>query len=302
MDDIIPPTSAAPSSGSTVVTSEETLASGVTHRVEAAPNGTQVDVIDTDLTASEVVPKIIASHIELAGGKVAAAALTPAEWQLQTHAIAVVNGGYFGDEHPDGTKDVVGLLVQAGHVRHAAPPLRGAGSPGIKPGYYMRSAFGIMADGTPSITWAATALGKPQQVLSYAHPTARTVRKGVDWPAWEAVGCGPSIFQNGKSVITARQERLASPEERPRTFLAYDLVVGVPTHFVIGVAASATYTDISGFLKQYYQHHYGTTPEAAMCVDGGSSTQLTYQSQDGIHSPIDTGIAVPDCIALCPKR
>ena len=92
-----------------------------------------------------------------------------------------------------------------------------------------------------------------------------------------------------------------SPEERPRTFVAYDLVAGVPTHFLIGVAASATYSEVAGFLKQYYRKYYDSTPEAAMCVDGGSSTQLTYEAPDGIHSPIDTGIAVPDCIALYRK-
>ena len=302
VSDILPAGSSGSASASSGVTvSDETLMPGVVHRVETADNGTQVDIIDTDLSAAQVVPKVIASHVELSGGKVAAAALTPAEWQLQTHAVAVVNGGYFGEEHADGTKDVVGLLVQAGRVRHAAPPLRGAGSPGVQAGYYMRSACGVMSDGTPSITWAGTEVGHPQRVLSYAHPTAKVVRGGTEWPVWEAVGCGPTLYQHGRSVVTARQERLVSPEERPRTFLAYDVVAGVPAHFVIGVAASATYSEVATFLKQYFNKFYNSNPEAAMCVDGGSSTQLTYLGQDGVHSPIDTGIAVPDCIALCRK-
>lgn len=279
----------------------ETLARGVVHRAIPLGVGVEIDVIDTDLSSSNVVPRVRADRIEMNGGRVTGGALTPAEWQMETDAIAVVNGGYFGAEHSDGTKDVVGLLVESGRVRHAAPPLLGTGSASIRPGYYARSAFGVSAGGIPSITWAGTEAGHSQHLLSFSRPTGAPLRAGSPWRVSDAIGCGPMLFYNGNSVITDRQERLVSADERPRTFVAYDTLNSRPRHFLIGTASSVTYPELAAFLSQYYGHYYGTVPNAAMCVDGGSSTQLTYRGQDGIHTPLDTGVTVPDCITLSKR-
>jgi exopolysaccharide biosynthesis protein len=115
------------------------------------------------------------------------------------------------------------------------------------------------------------------------------------------VGCGPTLIQAGKTVVTDRRERLASPGARPRTFVAYDGPPGRPTHFVLGVASALTFPDLAVFLQDYFTRYDATRAEAAMCLDGGASTQLSFRQGNAVQSPLATGVSVPDAVILRPQ-
>ena len=293
----VAPTVSAETSAAGAAT--ETLAPGVRHRAIPVGDG-GVDVVDVDLTRTQTRLTVQTEGITRAGGVVVGQAWTPHEWLSKTGALAAVNGGYFGP-YQDSTsrKDFVGLLVQKGRVRHAAPPLYGAGSAAIKRGQYVRSAFGLMADGTPSIVWAATDPGSPQSLHIYDAPMGQ---RGAVWPVWDAVGCGPTLISAGRVSVTQSSERLASPGARPRTFVAYDGSPGHPRHFVFGIASGMTFQTLAAFLHDYFPRYTQSAAQAAMCLDGGASTQLSYRLNRQVQSPMETGVTVPNALLLLPGR
>ena len=139
------------------------LAPGVVHRAIATGESSGIDVIDTDLATARAYWHFVTGGTVLSQGQIVGQAETPRDWLIRWGGLAAVNGGYFGEyEDAQGRKDYVGLLVQKGKVRHAAPPLTGQGSAAIPRGRYVRSAFGLTAAGRPMIVWAATEPGRPQ--------------------------------------------------------------------------------------------------------------------------------------------
>ena len=270
----------------------ETLAPGVVHRSIPIGDGTGIEIVDVDMAHSPARPAIATGTVRHGRGP----AWTPQDWLTKTGALAAVNGGYFGQEDADGHKEFVGLLVRHGRVAHPAPPLTGRGSATLKPGRYVRSAFGLTRAGRPLIAWAATtpALGAYDAPLIRPHALR-------PWPAVDAVGCGPTLIQCGWVVVTDRLERLASPEARPRTFVAYDGPKGHPGHFVLGIASGMTYQDLAVFLLAYFPRCDKTRAQAAMCLDGGASTQLSYWQDHAVQSPRFTGVTVPDAVVLLPR-
>jgi exopolysaccharide biosynthesis protein len=274
------------------------LAPGVVHRAIPTTAGAGIDLVDLDLARSKWRFAIETCEIALSNGRVVGQAYTPHEWLTRTHAFMAVNGGYFGAEDGAGRKEFVGLLVQKGRVRHAAPPLSGSGSATIRKGQYVRSAFGLGPDGTPIIRWAATEPSRPQAVRSYAGPMRS---ESAPWAAWNAVGCGPTLISQGKIVVTQYQERLVSPGPEPRTFVAYDRVNGQPKHLVVGIASGSDFGRLAAFLSRYFPKYDGTTADDAMCLDGGASTQMTYTLNGVTQSPRETGVTVPDALVLLPK-
>ncbi len=299
-----PRTASAPSpstanSPSVPADAADTLAPGVVHRAIPTTAGAGVDLVDINLAQSHCRLTIQTRGITLAGGRVVGQAYTPHEWLIRTHAIMAVNGGYFGMEDAAGRKEFIGLLVQKGRVRHAAPPLTGSGSATIRRGQYVRSAFGLLPDGTPQIVWAATEPSRPQALQCYAGPMRR---ESAPWTIADAVGCGPTLISGGRGVITQYQERLVSPGPEPRTFVAYDSVNGKPRHLVIGIASGSDFAALAAFLSRYFPRYDGTHAEAAMCLDGGASTQMAYSFNGTVQSPRETGMTVPDALVLLPAR
>lgn len=264
-------------------------------------DGTGVDLIDVDMRTAHVSLQIATEHIGRAGGIIGGQAYTPRDWLGKAHALAAVNGGYFGREGTEGRKEFVGLLVQNGRVRHAAPPLIGRGSTQTKAGRYVRAALGLSKDGTPTIAYAATDPGRPQTLRSY--PSAAMHGPGTPWPVQSGVGCGPMLIQDGQVRVTDRQERLASAGALPRTFVAYSIGSCRPSHVVVGIASGIEYRALAAFLLHYFPRYDHTQARAAMCLDGGASTQLSYRAgQPGaVQSPRDTGITVPDAVVLVPR-
>lgn len=277
----------------------EILAPGVMHRSIPIGDG-GIDAIEVDLTRTRARLTVQTEGITRAGGVVVGQAWTPHEWLTKTNALAAVNGGYFGPyEDSTSRKDFVGLLVQKGRVRHAAPPLHGAGSAVIKRGQYVRSAFGLMPNGTPSIVWAATDPGSPQSLHTYDAPMGK---RGAVWPVRDAVGCGPTLISAGRVSVTQSSERLVSPGSRPRTFVAYDGPPDHPRHFVFGIASGMTFQTLAVFLHDYFPRYTRSAAQAAMCLDGGASTQLSYRLNGQVQSPMETAVTVPDALVLLPGK
>lgn len=264
-------------------------------------DGTGVDLIDIETQTARVSLQIATEHIGRAGGIIGGQAYTPRDWLGKAHALAAVNGGYFGRESTDGRKEFVGLLVQNGRVRHAAPPLIGRGSTQTKAGRYVRAALGLAKDGTPAIAYAATDPGRPQTLRCY--PSAAMHGPGTPWPVQNVVGCGPMLIQDGHARVTDRQERLASAGALPRTFVAYSAGSRRPSHIVIGMASGMEYQSLAAFLLRYFPRYDHVPARAAMCLDGGASTQLSYRAglPGAVQSPRDTGITVPDAVVLVPR-
>ncbi len=279
----------------------DTLAVGVTHRAIGMDNGTGVDLIDVDMTRAHVSLRIVTEGIGRAGGMIGGQARTPHEWLDKTHALACVNGGYFGREDSAGHKEFVGLLVQGGRIRHAAPPLTGRGGTRARAGRYVRSVLGFDQTGLPTIAYAATDPGHPQALRIY--PAAALHGRGIPWQPQSGVGCGPMLVHDGRSAVTDRQERLASDGALPRTFAAYDKGAQGPGHFVIGMASGMEYRDLAAFVVRYFDRYDHTQAQAAMCLDGGASTQLSYRTEaaQSAQSPRETGVTVPDAVVIAPR-
>lgn len=276
----------------------DVLAPGVVHRAIPLTADTGTDVIDLDLDRAQARWGVETWGIQRASGRVVGRSFTPRDWLTRLGGLAAVNGGYFGAEDGAGRKEFVGLLVQGGRVRHAAPPLHGEGSPTIRRGRYVRSAFGLASDGTPGIVWAATDTGKPQSLHTFAAPMGG---RGAEWRVAQAIGCGPTLISGGKVVVTQYQERLVSPGPRARTFVAYDLADGKPRHLLVGTASGADFHALAAFLAAYFPRYDGTRAEAAMCLDGGASTQMTFRLNGALQSPRETGVTVPDALVLRPS-
>lgn len=290
-----PPATAAPGPAT------DELAVGVVHRALPTGDGQGIDLIDVDLGRASVTIGVATEGVKMVRGSVTGAAYTPHEWLDRTGALAAVNGGYFGAEVAPGRKEFVGLLVQGGRVRHAAPPLEGHGSAAVPAGRYVRSAFGVTRAGAPAIAWAATEPGRPQSLRAYARPAATRLRPDGVWRAETAVGCGPRLIRGGRVVTTDRLERLVSPGPEPRTFVAYDRGPGGrPAHFVLGMASGMAYRDLADWLRGYFPQYDHTPAADAMCLDGGASTQLSYRQGGAVRSPRETGVTVPDAVVLLP--
>ncbi len=207
---------------------------------------------------------------------------TPQDWLERTHALAVINGGYFGQETAGGRVEIIGLLVQNGKVVHAAT--------------ISHAVLAIASDGLPVLIWAVSRRGvvvasdfpEPDGGEGRCHPP-------------QAVGCGPMLIHNGQVVVTDRQEALVSPGALPRTFVALGGSAS-QQHFVMGMASGSEYRDLARFLRDYFPRYDGLRARDAMCLDGGASTQLTYRTSGGAtQSPRFTGVAVPDVVLLLPQ-
>ena len=107
------------------------------------------------------------------------------------------------------------------------------------------------------------------------------------------------LIYDGVINVTDREERLVSEGPLPRTFVAYD---NPRRHFIVGTASAITFDDLAVFIKSYFPKHDGTQVEAAMCVDGGASSQMSYLNKGAVKTPRDTDVAVPDCVMIVPGK
>lgn len=244
-----------------------------------------------------ILPTVIAEQVDRIGGNHVGNARTVADWVDRTHAIAGVNGGFFGDTYDSEGKrrQIVQMAVVADSV--VAP----GGAVKTMPGTdrrYLRSAIGFTAGGHPRIEWAAgTRRLGPRKASGPESPFV--VRP---WDVQSAVSCGPRLIHRGAIRITAQEERLASPRRTARTFVAYDESEGSAGHLILGIADAMRYEEVAAYLADYFEREHGTRVAEAMCLDGGASSQLVARTKSGIEDLRPTGVHVPTAILLTTKK
>lgn len=275
-----------------------TVSSGVIFS-RSGPRGDGFQTLAIDLAKAPVRPVVAAQNVSRQGNNFVGDAFTVRDWCEKNAAVGGLNGGYFGVTYDDigSRKQIVQLAVVNGKVVAPGSDTPSSRTPGER---YLRSAIGFYADGTPEITWAT---GTVKNIIrTYASPTNpdhRKTWKGIQY----AVACGPRLYARGTRRITDKEERLVSPGNLIRAFVAYDTDrAGKPVHFVMGRADSASYTEVADFLESFFTKQYKTKPHEAMCLDGGSSGQLVYKSGNELVDAEPTGVRVPTALLLVPKR
>lgn len=257
------------------------VADGVEYRYipEGSPlvHGTHSDalVLDVDLKSPRVRIRIAADQpIQRSGGRAFAVAHTVRDWCEKQNALGGINGGFFGVTDGD-MKQAQGLLVVQGQVYGQGRWVRSTRKPEEA---FVRCALGFSGQGVPHIGWVTSNADNRMQVFD--RPLAPAAHHG--WHVSSAVACGPRLIAQGTLKITDHEERLMSPSALPRTFVAYDIdgkgAHAVPHHLVMGIAMEMTYNDVATFLQAYFQKQHGAVCAEAMCLDGGSSSQLVFRN------------------------
>lgn len=234
-------------------------------------------ILDIDLGSPTVRLQVAADNPERRNtGQVFGTAHTVRDWCLMNKAFAGVNGGFFGKTEGD-QKQAEGMLAVDGKIYNSGRWIKSTRRPGES---FLRCAFAIGVDGSPHIGWAICHSGGEMDLynrpLSPANSTSLRVTS--------AVACGPRLVAGGKEDVTDAKERLVSGSAVPRTFVAYDVAHDarsgqiLPKHFVMGIAMQMTYHEVALFLRNYYRVQHHTECAEAMCLDGGSSSQLTFHA------------------------
>lgn len=252
-------------------------------------------VLDLDLQKSDLKLRIAVEKDEAVNGRTYAASNTVREWCRQAEALGGVNGGFFGTT--DGTrKETIGLLATEGVIRSSGRLVR---SPEHPERQFARCVFGLDGEGTPHIGWAVGQRGRGALLTEYSTPLNPI--SACFWKADAAVACGPRLVEAGRVNVTDRQERLVSPPPLRRTFVAYSLEKGKPRHLVLGIANAMTFENVASFLQSYFRAYHGTACAEAMCLDGGSSTQLAYRTPTGYSNAIAGRVTVPTALLIVKK-
>jgi exopolysaccharide biosynthesis protein len=274
----------------------QTVAPGVSYHefAEGDPlaGSSAAHILDIDLAAPGVAVRIAAKNPKLQKGRVYGDALLVREWCAEQGAVGGINGGYFG--LTDGArKEVIGLLATDGVIRTAGQIVHSKDHP---PKRFVRSVFGLDEQGKPHIGWAVGQRGRGALLTEYVAPL--TPAKERFWKVRCAVGCGPRLIMGGQNHITDHEERLVSAPPLKRTFVGYSLENGKPRHLVLGIGLSMTFADTASFLQKYFLRQYKVRCAEAMCLDGGSSTQLVYRGPGGYADTRPTPVTVPTAILV----
>ncbi len=267
---------------------QTTVAQGVLYRYipegDILVQGTRSDalILDVDLRTPGLRVEAAAEHAaRQPNGAVFADAHTVREWCQQTHAIGGINGGFFGKTQGE-TKEVMGLLLTGGQV---LSPGRKVRSPSNPSNQFVRCALGFTASGTPRIGWLTS--DRDNGVHSVNRPLNPTSNQL--WNLRSAVSCGPRLIADGQLMVTDHEERLVSPRALPRTFVAYDMEgkgrARRPRHLLLGIAMEMTFADVAAFTQRYFRTMHHTECADALCLDGGSSSQLVYRDPAHAANP-----------------
>ena len=241
-------------------------------------------LLDVDLRTPGVHIDVAAESVaKQSGGAVSGVAHTVREWCVQRHALGGINGGFFGKTQGE-SKEVMGLLMSEGRILNPGRKVRSPSNPANQ---FVRAALGFTAAGMPRIGWLTS-----DQV----------------WNLRSALACGPRLIAEGALVLTDREERLVSPRALPRTFVAYDMEGtgrnARPRHLVLGVVMEMTFADVAVCLQRYFRTVHHTECADALCLDGGSSSQLVYhdpQQPDAPNAFIDARpgfVTVPTALLI----
>jgi hypothetical protein len=277
----------------TVSTPELTVPGVSIRRVQAGP--ATVRLIDADLNAPHIRVEVAADDIAIREGVVTGRVRTVPAWLEKTGAIAGINGGFFGKRVGADYREIIGLLKLDGRVRVAAPTYRAKPSGQT----YSRSALGLLRTGSPRFAWVTSRPGSPQLLRS--HEEAEFTGPGEPWDVHQALACGPRLIRDGKTEISYRGERLASPGALPRTFVGTAVTPQGARRLVLCAADGMEFEDCARFLDEYFRRQYGVPCADAMCLDGGASTQAAWRNspQDSqISTDLYASTAVPTALLV----
>lgn len=277
----------------TVSTPEVTVPGISIRRVQAGP--ATVRLIDADLNAPHIRVEVAADDIAIRDGVVTGRVRTVPEWLEKTGAIAGVNGGFFGKRVGEDYREIIGLLKLNGRVRVAAPTYRARPSGNA----YSRSALGLRRNGSPRFAWVTSRPGSPQILRS--HDSAEFTDPGDTWDVHQALACGPRLIRDGKTEISYRGERLASPGALPRTFVGTAVTPDGTRRLVLCAADGMEFEDCARFLTEYFRRQYGVACADAMCLDGGASTQAAWRGSakdSQISTELYASTAVPTALLV----
>jgi hypothetical protein len=271
------------------------LAQGVVLRHWDAA-GSAVWLLDIDLKTPGLRLEVAAEDEAVQEGRVFADSHTVREWCRKKNALGGINGGFFGKTMQE-RKEVLGLLATEGIVRSSG---RLTHSPGNPQRRFVHSVIGFGENagtpGLPRIGWAVAERGHGALLTAYNQPLNPTAQDY--WQVRSAVACGPRLISEGSVHVTDREERLVHPPAVPRTFVAYSRENGTPRHLVLGIGLSLTFRETADLLQNYFRETHQTACAEAMCLDGGSSSQLTYRTAAGWQDARATAITVPTAILL----
>jgi len=288
--------SGAPSGAAAGHTAPQTVAPGVTYHEysegEPLSGSSAAHILDIDLAAPGVAVRVAAKNPALRKGRVYGDAFLVRDWCANQGAVGGINGGYFG--LTDGArKEVIGLLATDGVIRSAGQIVHSKDHP---PKRFVRSVFGFDEQGKPHIGWAVGQRERGSLLTEYATPL--TPAKERFWKVRSAVGCGPRLITGGQTHIMDHEERLVSAPPLKRTFVGYSIENGKPRHLVLGIGLYMTFADAASFLQKFFLQQHKVRCTEAICLDGGSSTQLVYHIPGGYADTRPTPVTVPTAILV----
>lgn len=173
--------------------------------------------------------------------------------------------------------------------------------------YPVRSAFGMMADGTFEAQWAycvntssklhygfPSALGNDEQTSTFmtSAPTTET-EGGVQWSPQEAIGGGPRLVENGVNVANVNYWKevldaggTAGYSRQPRT--AIGATEG--NILIMIVADGRSMRDSDGYtLSELADKFISLGATNAINLDGGGSSCIVGKDGEVLNRPSDSG-------------
>jgi hypothetical protein len=251
-----------------------------------------------------------ASNVEWAVDSVAPGSRTALEFYQQSskRAHVVLNGGYFGASTLNQSFSVI---VKDGVL--AAPGVKQL-TRGGNIYFPTRAAFGRMADGSVSATWAYP-VGTANTLHSYPLPSPNDSSKppkaapdamfpagATAWTPREAIGGGPMLIRNGSKLITATEEvfdtasGIGAASGAPRSAIARLANGHVVLMVVDGRSAASRGVSLSELADMLL--NLGATD--AMNLDGGGSSTLVVNGvvvnapSDGVLRSIPSVVVFRD--------
>ncbi|WP_395142690.1 phosphodiester glycosidase family protein [Armatimonas sp.] len=256
------------------------VAEGVTFRTDKA-SGAQTLTVDN--TLARIRPIVVAENLQHLRNNLVGDAKTVHEWAQKYGAVAGVNGGFFGESYDSlgRRKQLVQLCVVEGKIV----------APGTPVGTALRSAIGFTQSGKPEIAWVVGT--EKDGARRYEKPTK--AKNGLTWRMDYALACGPRLIHRGKIDVADRAEKLVSDVRTGR------MAVALSARYLVFCRADAmTYGELAHSLVEFFKTTLHSSPDEAMCLDGGPSAQMVYQDGGGLKDVEPTGVQVPTAILLVP--
>ena len=283
---------AAPVAGQRRASSAESkgLAKGVT-LFRLKHGAATMRALRIDLGQPGIRVEVTAEDIAFRSGLITGRARSLPDWIARKGAVAGVNGGFFGKSVGEEYKEIVGLCKIDGKVRVAGPTFRSRRTGKS----YVHSAFGLTRDSEARIDWVNSVKGSPQALRS--HASAEVTGRDAEWTVWQAVACGPRLVHDGKPKVAAKEERLSSPGELPRTFLGIG-GEGPKRRLVLAIADGAEFETCAAFITDFFRDRCGVPCDEAMALDGGASTAMAWRERSTVDVSPPLAATVPTAILV----